>query len=166
MSILCKYGHKHRTKTGVEFCHHATPWRKKESQIETIAWNPEGTTEEWSDLGRFRPHFWSLMRWYILKRDRVCQYEQCGIVHEQSHRRGGWEYPVLEVHHIIPRRLGGTDHPANLISLCHDHHRIQPAHHHDSGLAICDADIPVTPFLPRRLRRARPECETTLAAFI
>ena len=166
MTYLCKYGHKHRTETGVEFCHYETPWRKKESQIEKIAWDLEGTTEVWSDLGRFRSHFWSLMRWHILKRDRVCQYVGCGIVHEQSLRRGGWEHPVLEVHHILPRRLGGTDHPANLIALCHDHHRIQPAHHHNYGLVICDADIPKTPFQPRRILKTRPEGETILSDYV
>ena len=162
-TYLCKYNHKHRTETGVEYCHLATPWHELESQIESVPWNPEGTNEEWSDLGRFRPLFWDLMRYHILRRDRVCQYEPCGIFHEQS--KGGWYHHTLEVHHIIPRRLGGTDHPANLITLCHEHHRIQPAHHHDVGLVVCDADIPATPFLPRRIRQPRPECETTLAAF-
>jgi hypothetical protein len=149
MSYICDYGHKHRTETGVEYCHVATPWREMESQIETTPWNPAGTTEEWSDLGQFRPLFW--------------QYEPCGIFHEQS--KGRWYHQVLEVHHIIPRRLGGTDHPANLISLCHDHHRIQPAHHHDSGVVLCDADIPLAPILPRRIRQPRLNSEKTLSDF-
>jgi hypothetical protein len=163
MSYICRYYHKHRTETGVEYCHLATPWHELESQIESVPWNPEGTTEEWSDLGRFRPLFWNLMRYHILRRDRVCQYEPCGISHEQRGTRS-YQY-TLEVHHIIPRRLGGTDHPANLISLCHDHHRIQPAHHHDAGLVIRDADIPTTPFQPRRIRQARPKDEMTLDMF-
>lgn len=153
MSFTCKYHHKHRTKTGVEYCERVTPWREIEDQIETTDWQSEGTTEEWCDVGRFRAHLWGLMRYYIIRRDRACQYEGCGIHH------------TLEVHHIIPRRRGGTDHPANLIALCHDHHRIQPAHHRDSGLVIRDADIPVTPFMPRRIRQARPADETTLDMF-
>ncbi len=164
MAYLCRYNHKHRTETGVEWCHLTTPWREMESQIETTDWNPEGTTAEWCDLGRFRAHMWGLMRHHILQRDRVCQYEPCGIFHEQS--KGGWYYHNLEVHHIIPRRLGGTDHPANLISLCHDHHRIQPAHHYDSGLVVCDADIPKTPFQPHRIRQARPGCEKTIFDYV
>ena len=160
MVHICKYGHKHRTETAVEYCHVATPWRKLEKLIESIPWHSQGTTEEWSDLGRFAPLFWSLMRYHIIQRDQVCQFEQCGIVHEQA--KSKWHYHNLEVHHIIPRRLGGTDHPANLISLCHDHHRIQPAHHHDAGLVCCDADLPTTLCHPRRIQQARPECETTL----
>lgn len=163
MAYLCKHGHKHRTETAVEFCHLATPWRELESTIETVQWDAQGTIEEWSDLGRFRPLFWDLMRYHILKRDRVCQYAPCGIFHEQSQGGGGCH--ILEVHHIVPRRLGGTDHPRNLISLCHDHHRTQPAHHYDAGLVACDADIPKTPFAPRRIRQARPETECTLADF-
>ena len=163
VSYVCKYGHKHRTATGVEYCELVTPWREKESLIETIPWEPEGTTEEWCDVGRFQGHIWGLMRWHIIRRDRVCQYKQCGIVHEQ--RYGGWHHHTLEVHHIIPRRLGGTDHPTNLVALCHDHHRIQPSHHHDAGLVICDADIPPIPLPPRRIRQARPECERTLFDF-
>ena len=163
MSHICKYGHKHRTKTGVLWCHLTTPWYEKESEIISTQWQPEGTTEEWHDLGRFRNNMWGLMRAHILKRDGHCQYEGCGEIdgYEKDTRR----ICTLEVHHIIPRRLGGTDHPANLIALCHDHHRIQPAHHHDAGLVLCDAGIPATPFVPRRIRQARPESETTLADF-
>ena len=163
MTYPCKYGHKHRTKTAVEWCHMATPWRKKEHLIITTPWRREGTTEEWSDLGRFRAQFWGLIRSYILKRDGCCQYEDCAEI--DGYEKATRSIRTLEVHHIIPRRLGGTDHPANLIALCHDHHRIQPAHHHDAGLVLCDAGIPVTPFVPRRIRQARPESETTLADF-
>ena len=167
MTFICKYGHKHRTETGVEYCHLATPWHKLESQIETTPWQHEGTTEEWSDLGRFRSQFWSLMRYHILKRDNhLCQYTGCSIQHDQRKTGCRWHFHCLEVHHIIPRRLGGTDHPANLISLCHDHHCIQPAHHHNRhGLVCCDADIPITPATPRRIRLVRPESERTLFEF-
>lgn len=30
----------------------------------------------------------------------------------------------LELHHIIPRSIGGTDDPNNLITVCNDHHAI------------------------------------------
>ena len=52
MSHICKYGHKHRTKTGVLWCHLTTPWYEKESEIISTPWQPAGTTEEWHDLER------------------------------------------------------------------------------------------------------------------
>jgi hypothetical protein len=38
----------------------------------------------------------------------------------------------LEVHHIIPREVGGTHDPSNLVLLCGAHHRA----HHDGNLTI------------------------------
>jgi len=147
----CKYGHVHRTETAVKYCHVATPWREKIPLFKQVRWNPQGTTEVWCDLGTFRDLFWGAIRAYIIERDRVCQYDGC------------IESEYLEVHHIIPRRCGGTDHPANLISLCHAHHKIQPAHHYNHmGLVLCDADIPKKPLRPRHIRQPRPESETTL----
>lgn len=160
MIYTCKYGHKHRTETGVEYCHANVPWQEKASQITTTPWRHEGTTEVWSDLGRFRDLFWGQMRSMILRRDRVCQYEGCDIQHEQLI---GQQYHYLEVHHIIPRRIGGTDHPGNLISLCQNHHKIQPAHHYDVGLVLSDADLETA--LHHRIRQARPASERTLDEF-
>lgn len=31
---------------------------------------------------------------------------------------------VVEVHHIVPRRMGGGDHPSNLVLLCPNHHAL------------------------------------------
>ena len=31
---------------------------------------------------------------------------------------------ILEVHHVIARRHGGSDHPSNLKALCECHHRM------------------------------------------
>jgi 5-methylcytosine-specific restriction endonuclease McrA len=43
----------------------------------------------------------------------------------------------VEVHHIVPRRMGGGDHPSNLILLCPNHHALV-----DRGqLAIRDIHI-------------------------
>lgn len=36
----------------------------------------------------------------------------------------------LEVHHILPRKLGGTDHPENLITLCRKCHLYTFRHNH------------------------------------
>lgn len=163
VKYICDYGHKHQTEKGRAYCHVNVPYMEKAHLVATTPWQHEGTTVMWSDLGEFQALFWGDMRSRILNRDRVCQYEQCGIFHDQPMCK--WHHHTLEVHHIIPRRLGGTDHPANLVSLCHDHHRIQPAHHHDAGLVLCDADIPLTPFLPRRIRQSRPEIRETLTDF-
>lgn len=62
-------------------------------------------------------------------RDKHCQFEGC----TSSER--------LEVHHIIPRRLGGSEHPKNLITLCRKHHKIQPAHHYDAPLVLSNIEL-------------------------
>lgn len=152
MSYPCKYGHNHRTEKGMLFCHVNKPWIEKVDLITKTPWEKEGTNEVWSDLGDFRDLFWSSMRDRIITRDKICQYKNC-----QNKTYS------LEVHHIIPRRLGGSDHPANLITFCHNHHRIQASHHHDVGLILCDADIQTTQY--KRIRQGRPQNERTLLDF-
>lgn len=152
MSYLCKYGHIHRTEKGVLFCLVNTPWIKKRDLITKTPYQKKGTTEVWSELGDFRDLFWSGMRDRIVIRDKICQYKNC---HNNTHN--------LEVHHIIPRRHGGSDHPTNLITLCHNHHRIQSSHHHDVGLILCDADREI--IKNKYIRRARPCNERTLKDF-
>lgn len=151
MTFVCKYGHKHRTQSGVEYCHVNVPWHEKASQIKTTPWVKEGTTDTWCELGTFRDLFWGPMRDRIILRDGVCQYENCGV------------FSNLEVHHIITRRLGGSDHPANLISLCHNHHKIQASHYYDVGIILCGADIDIAK--NRKIRQARPKQEQTLSHF-
>lgn len=148
----CKYGHAHRTPRGVEFCHINVPWYEKAGLIKKTSWIKQGNTDEWTDLGEYRDFFWGPMRDRIITRDRTCQYENCT---ETKH---------LEVHHIIPRRLGGADHPANLITLCHDHHRIQSSHHYDVGLILCKEDLKIV--LAQQIRQKRPINETSLLDFI
>ena len=150
MIFRCKYGHNHRTKTAVQFCHVNIPWETKSDQIKKTPWVHAGTKDVWSDTGNFRALFWSGMRDRIINRDKVCQFEYCT------------DNINLEVHHIIPRRLGGTDHPANLITLCHEHHRIQGAHHYDVGLILNTNDNGML----SRIRQARPACETTLLDYL
>ena len=151
MTYTCKYGHTHRTESGMQYCHVNIPWTEKSDLITKTPWKKEGTTNVWSDLGDYRALFWISMRDKIIIRDKVCQYENCD------------KTTSLEVHHIVPRRLGGTDHPANLITLCHDHHRIQAAHHYDTGIILCDADIQTSHH--KRIRQARPQSEKTLSDF-
>jgi 5-methylcytosine-specific restriction endonuclease McrA len=158
MSYTCDYGHKHRTETAVRYCHVNMPYMEKANLVTTTPWQHEGTTEVWVDLGDFRALFWGDMRSRILKRDTNCQYQGC----KEREKTCSYWYPyTLEVHHIVPRRLGGSDHPANLITFCHEHHKIQPAHHYDVGLVLCDDDLETVKH--HRIRQARPACETTLA---
>lgn len=91
---------------------------------------PEGTrkpiysdwTEDW-----IRSYLWPNIRQRVLRRDKyTCQ--DCGVEFGKSSRKvydpalkrgkGGYRKESLEVHHIIPRSLGGSDHPGNLKTLC------------------------------------------------
>ncbi|MBO3803942.1 MAG: HNH endonuclease [Candidatus Brockarchaeota archaeon] len=55
---------------------------------------------------------WAMMRQFALLRDvGKCKVKGCG-----SRRKP-------EVHHIIPRELGGTDNLKNLATLCYFHHK-------------------------------------------
>lgn len=57
---------------------------------------------------------WKTAREYILWRDD-CHCRVC----DESWKR---DNPV-DVHHIIPRKDGGTNHPRNLVTLCEKHHQ-------------------------------------------
>lgn len=150
MIYTCKHGHRHHTETAVLFCHVSIPWNDKADRIIKTPWVHAGTKDVWSDLGDFRALFWPGMRDRIISRDKVCQFEHCS------------DNINLEVHHIVPRRLGGTDHPENLITLCHEHHRIQGAHYYDVGLVLNEKDIETV----IRIKQARPACETTLSDYL
>lgn len=57
--------------------------------------------------------YWSVLKSLILERDNyTCK--ACGRRHPEVQ---------LEVHHVIPKRYGGTDSADNLITLCHECHR-------------------------------------------
>jgi len=91
---------------------------------------PEGTRElpypeHTSDL--VRRLIWKKMKRAVLRRNRHrCQ--DCGEEFGRKRRkifdptlqqgRGGYSWESLEVHHIIPRSEGGSDHPGNLKTLC------------------------------------------------
>ncbi|QLH74114.1 MAG: HNH endonuclease [Methanomassiliicoccales archaeon] len=83
-----------------------------------------GTTEQVfsDDCDEFiRRHLWNKIKKAILRRDRyTCQ--ECGRTHRERTEKDKGTI-VLEVHHIVPRSLGGTDHPGNLKSLCKQCHR-------------------------------------------
>ena len=75
---------------------------------------------------------WLRLKYAVLRRDGyVCQ--DCGAafggrrakIFDQRMRegRGGFKWVSLEVHHILPRSEGGSDHPGNLKTLCPECHR-------------------------------------------
>ena len=127
--FVCRYGHTHRTEKSTRFCIAEATWRRKISQIALTPWELEGTCNEWYEHNGWRNWFWNATVGYIILRDKHCQFEGCTAQLE------------LEVHHIIPRRLGGSEHPKNLITLCHEHHKIQPAHHYDASLVLSEGDL-------------------------
>jgi 5-methylcytosine-specific restriction endonuclease McrA len=47
---------------------------------------------------------WRELSRFVVARDGACR--ECGSTH------------YLSTHHVIPRRDGGADHPANVIALC------------------------------------------------
>lgn len=61
-------------------------------------------------------NLWPRIREIIISRDgHRCQ--KCG---DSVAGRASW---LVEVHHVIPRVEGGSDHPANLMTLCAECHR-------------------------------------------
>ena len=71
----------------------------------------QGTRREWvKDYYLIRNFNWSLLVSRIVERDgSICK--------ECKSKRHRHDEP-LEVHHIIPKSNGGSDHPANLKTLC------------------------------------------------
>jgi cytochrome c553 len=82
------------------------------------------------DLVRYL--LWPRIKAAVLRRDR-CTCQDCGVAFERArrkafdgsmrHGKGGWRWEYLEVHHIVPRSRGGSDHPGNLKTLCPSCHR-------------------------------------------
>jgi len=75
--------------------------------ISTVPYSPEGSREP-LDLGGER--YWYTVSHAVMKRD-ANKCTECGAS------------TPLEVHHIIPRWAGGTDHPSNLRILCYECHK-------------------------------------------
>jgi len=69
-----------------------------------------------SDTLRYGPG-WKQRRSEIRARDRLCRL--CGMTPEANQS-------ALHVHHLVPYKYGGTNHPSNLIALCSScHHRVE-----------------------------------------
>jgi 5-methylcytosine-specific restriction endonuclease McrA len=82
-----------------------------------------------SDLARYL--LWPRIKAAVLRRDH-CACQDCGVVFDKGRckiydrnrgGRRGWSWEYLEVHHIVPRSRGGSDHPGNLKTLCPTCHR-------------------------------------------
>jgi len=86
----------------------------------TATWKEEGVRQEIfpsSVPDQLKKNVWTEIRARTIERDRHhCQ--DCGK--DLSHL----PHWFTEVHHIIPRIRGGTDHPANLKTLCVPCHRM------------------------------------------
>jgi hypothetical protein len=68
-----------------------------------------------------RRRLWNKVKISILRRDAfTCQ--DCGRSSKEIGRGKNWR-SGLEVHHIVPRSLGGTEHPGNLKTVCVECHR-------------------------------------------
>ena len=66
---------------------------------------------------------------YAWKRIREMVYERDGMKCRSCRRPlEGMPSWFFEVHHVVPRRGGGSDHPRNLITLCYLCHKKTTAH--------------------------------------
>jgi len=122
--VMCQHcGEMHTVgSAAIDWCN-AYEYIKQNSKQ---PFDPEGTTEEfypdWAlELNSVdvKARFWQSLALRILERDGyACQ--DCGreFDHNTTQR---WN--EVEVHHIIPRTKGGSDHPKNLKTVCAKCHR-------------------------------------------
>ncbi len=85
--------------------------------------HPKGSRQYWIDnLHMIIDMNWWRLREAIVKRDDfICQ--DCGRkVNPPEQNQGNNDF---EIHHIIPKSVGGSDHPLNLKTLCVHCHRKQ-----------------------------------------
>ncbi len=115
-------GRKHREEQAHQTCLSWHNFLALYRSKETKAWRPEGTTEDYLSMGpgselheKVRNWLWRRIRRYVKRRDGG-RCTECGI--EVKGRRVPYE-----IHHIVPRSRGGTEHPANLRTLCSVCHR-------------------------------------------
>lgn len=113
-------GKKHRTKFAHHTCLSMSAF-KLLMKSEGI-WDKDGCDTEIISLpesdplyAKVRAWIWAGIAWNIYCRDKyICT--DCG-----RDVRGA--FVTYEAHHIIPRSRGGTEHPANLRTLCSECHR-------------------------------------------
>jgi len=121
---------RHKTELGEAFCY---AYKKFDKEMQP--WNPDGSKLEiWPDskyARRYHANIWPSLAGQVIRRDGFkCQ--DCGVAMMEglSHgpiigksKWGADLYLAFEVHHILPRGLGGSDHPANLKLVCQDCHK-------------------------------------------
>jgi len=129
----CQYCQgRHTSPIAQAFCETEATFKK-----ELQPWNPEGSVRQiWADLKmatRYHANIWPWIAGRIFERDKwKCQ--DCGIECStyEFFDRGTFHNPYaevnnvtipFEVHHILPRGMGGSDHPANLKLVCQNCHK-------------------------------------------
>lgn len=128
--FVCEHGHKHRSERSLRWCNINTEFNAKQQIWLDTPPDPDGTKDEIMDFGEFRALFWSQIAMLIKRRDSFqCQSNSCG------------KLDPIEVHHIIPRRAGGSDHPANLITYCQKHHVAQGTHGNGNVRGLVDRKL-------------------------
>lgn len=134
---MCKdCGHRHWSRDSTLNCKAYTLWDKVKDDLPS--WKPKGTKEkpEWSRVD------WVSIRDAIIERDgnrcTVCGESLLDII-QSYYDRWSIDYQdyqiltteqrnvldretILEVHHIIFRSDGGSDHPHNLRTMCYKCH--------------------------------------------
>lgn len=139
-------GSRHYSPVAQAFCD-----ARDEFDRQMQSWNPEGSKQSiWANADmdrRYRMMNWPWVAGEIFERDKWrCQ--DCGLKTTVRHLKhsNGEEYLYhetylrilhgpnrlgnpedetiqFEVHHIIPRGMGGSDHPANLKLVCQNCHK-------------------------------------------
>lgn len=115
-------GSQHREEQAHQTCVSWHNFLKLYRSQESRSWRPDGTTEDYLSVGpdselyvKIRNWLWRRIRRYVKRRDSG-RCTECGV--DVKGRRVPYE-----IHHIVPRSRGGTEHPANLRTLCSDCHR-------------------------------------------
>jgi len=80
--------------------------------IKQGCYDEKGTDEKVKCSEVYGSYWWPIVRAAVLKRDQM----KCKMCGTRLHSDNGCTN--YEVHHILPRHAGGSDHPFNLISLC------------------------------------------------
>lgn len=115
-------GRRHREEQAHQTCVSWHNFLALYRSRETRGWRAEGTNQDFLSLdpsselyAPVRNWLWRRIRRYIKRRDGY-RCTDCGIDVK------GRQVPY-EIHHILPRSRGGTEHPANLRTLCSKCHR-------------------------------------------
>ena len=130
--VQCPYcDGRHRTEQGVATCKVYSEWYKAMKEAiaaSMVPYDEDGSREEAfpDDVLKFEgfdnthARLWPWLQEAIRKRDKdTCQ--DCGAKRGAKDANGS--ELLFEVHHIIPRGLGGSDHPANLKLVCYECHK-------------------------------------------